>query len=323
MECPICDYPHVVPRYRLSDRFFGTVDGEFVLYYCRSCGLLFQDEPQLGRRLDEFYPSGYWWEEGSNSFGLEKAYREWVVRRDQLNFLLSLFPKPESYRLLDIGCGSGTFLKLAGEAGFEAYGLEQSEEASRIAQRNQAGTVLQGSVQDLVSQGEQFDIVTLFHALEHMSGPFRFLRELHKLVRKPGRFIIQVPNARSLQAAIFGSRWYGLDCPRHLYNFSTYSLLHLLGRTGFRTQRIRYFSLRDNAAALISSLFPGLDPMSQRVKLIRRKGRSHSPGLVLKEAVYFSLLMLAQPLAWLEARLGRGATVTVYATLDEPLIPRA
>ena len=66
----------------------------------------------------------------------------------------------------------------------------------------------------------------------------------------------------------------------------------------------------------MSSLFPGLDPMSQKVKRRNRSSKGLSSGLVLKEAMYLALLVLAQPFALMEAGLGRGGTITVYATLD-------
>jgi hypothetical protein len=88
----------------------------------------------------------------------------------------------------------------------------------------------------------------------------------------------------------------------------------MLRRAGFRVRRVRHFSLRDNAAALVSSLFPALDPMSRKVRLLREGKTSRTLGFLVREAVYFGLLVLAQPFAALEAALGRGATVTVFAT---------
>jgi len=119
-----------------------------------------------------------------------------------------------------------------------------------------------------------------------------------------------------LQARILGRFWYGLDCPRHVCNYSLFSILYLLGKAGYRIRRVRHFSLRDNAAAMVSSLFPWLDPMSQKVERVRKGRSSHSAALLLKEFAYLGLLLCAQPLAAFEAALGRGGTVTVYATLD-------
>ena len=315
MRCPVCEYPDAKPHYRMTDRFFEVSVEEFLLYRCGSCGLLFQEEEKIRDRLSDFYPPGYWWQEGGKISSLEGWYREWVVRRDQLKFVLSRVGTDRG-RLLDIGCGGGTFLKLALEAGFDAYGLEQSEEAVRIGQANAPGRIFRGMEEDLISRGEKFDVLTLFHALEHMTDPFRYLKDLRNLLRRPGKLIIQVPNVQSFQARLFGSRWYGLDCPRHVYNYTTFAVLHLLGRAGYRIHWVRHFSLRDNAASLVSSLFPALDTMSQRVKLLRRKEKLHSWGLSAREGIYLALFLLAQPVALLESCLGRGATVTVYATIE-------
>ncbi len=316
MKCPICEYPNCTRRYQMVDRFFRASTDRFPLYRCSSCGLLFLDEETVVERIPEFYPPGYWWEGEGDVWGLEQRYREWMVRNDQLRFLLSVVPEPRNCRLLDIGCGGGTFLKLASQVGFEVFGLEQSPEAVRISREHLSDRVLQGSEEELISRGEQFDLITLFHVLEHLPSPFSYLKNLQKLLKRPAGLVIQAPNSRSLQAKIFGPRWYGLDCPRHLYNYTSFSLLHLLGRAGFRIHRVRHFSLRDNAAACVSSLFPGLDPMSQKVHRRSKSGKGPSPGLVLKEAMYLALLVLTQPFALMEAGLGRGGTITVYATLD-------
>ncbi len=315
--CPVCEYPYAKPHSRMRDRFFEVSPEEFLLYSCENCGLLFQREEQVQGRITEFYPPGYWWEESEgNTSKLEKRYREWIVKQDQLKFVLSLFPQPQNYRLLDIGCGSGTFVKAAYQAGFDAFGCERSEEAVRIANRSLPGRIFHGSEDDLISRREKFDLLTLFHSLEHMQDPFRYLKNVRKLFHNGGGIIVQVPNRASFQAKVFGPRWYGLDCPRHLYNYTTFSLMHLLGRTGYRTHSLRHFSLRDNAAALVSSMFPWLDPMSQRVRLLKKKGTSRSLGLTIKEGLYLNLLILAQPFVLIEAFFGRGGTVTVYATSD-------
>ena len=314
-ECPICEYPNARAHYRMTDRFFNTSDDEFLLYRCSSCGLVFQEEEAIKDRLADYYPAGYWWQEGGRLSSLETAYREWMVRQDHLRFLLSCLGDQKG-RLLDIGCGSGTFVKVARRAGLDACGLEISERAAALAEKNVPGHIFQGTHKDLIEQGERFEALTLFHCLEHLTNPFRYLKELQRLLDRPGKLIIQVPNVASLQARILGRRWYGLDCPRHIYNFSTFSLLHLLGRAGYRIQRVRHFSLRDNGAALVSSIFPVLDPMSQRVRMLRKRNRLDSAGLHLKQSLYLLLFLLAQPLAAAEAALGRGATITVYATID-------
>ncbi len=316
MECPVCEYPRSRVRYHLKDRFFRTVDESFPLFECGSCGLLFQDPEVIADRLAEFYPEGYWWSESGSLAPLEARYREFVLKRDQVRFLSSLFAEPKNQRLLDIGCGSGAFVKLARQAGFDAFGVDSSQGAVNAGIEAGVERLVCATEQDLRAAGEQYDIVALFHTLEHVLEPFQYLKRVRELLKKPGSLIVQVPNRESYQARIYGTRWYGLDCPRHVCNYTRHSLLYLLGRCGFRIQKIRHFSLRDNAAAIVSSAFPSLDPMSGKVRALRESRKDGSLSSIVKEASYLGLVFSAQPLALLEAALQRGGTVTVHATWE-------
>lgn len=317
MECPVCEYPRIVPGPRLSDRLFRTCPDEFQLFECRSCGLLFQDYEAVKPRLAEFYPQGYWWHGDGKVSLLEDRYRSSVLRRDQLKFLQEAISSKYSPRLLDIGCGNGLFVGLAREAGYESHGIEMSQEAVAIAVGNGITGVQCGTEETIIESGETFDVLTLHHVLEHVPDPFPYLKRIQKLLRRPGGIIVQVPNRASIQAGLLGGRWYGLDCPRHLTNFTEYSLLHALGRAGFRVQKVSHYSLRDNAPALVSSLLPSLDPIARRVKNARSGTRPSGLGRGLSSLLYFGLFLLAQPFALAESAVGRGATIKVFATLED------
>lgn len=315
LACPVCEHPAAELHWRSSDRLFGVVPGEFELYECPGCRLLFQDPARLPDDLADFYPPGYWWQVGGDWLSRwEQRYRAWMVRHDHLGFLQSVEPLPPAPRILDIGAGSGLFVDIARRAGMDAWGLEASAEAVGAAGPEVKGRLLIGDHPAAVEGVEPFDVVTMFHTLEHVREPFPYLKQVRNLLRKPGHLLVQVPNRSSWQAAWFGRRWYGLDCPRHLHNFSLYSLLFLLGRAGFRIRQVRHFSLRDNGAALVSSLVPRLDPIARR---IRQHGTRRSVlGAAVATAAYFGGFVLAQPPAWLESLAGRGGTVMVWASWD-------
>ena len=128
-----------------------------------------------------------------------------------------------------------------------------------------------------------------------------------------GRLVIQVPNVDSLQCRVFGPRWYGLDVPRHLIDYSRHSLIGLLDRHGFAVDRLRHFNLRDNAPALASSLFPGLDPVGRAVRRRRSESAETTLGTWVRHLAYLAAVVASYPPAVLEAALGRGATLMVEA----------
>ncbi len=146
-----------------------------------------------------------------------------------------------------------------------------------------------------------YNLITLFHVLEHLPRPDEALTRVGRWLAPGGTLLLQVPNLDSWQCRCFGRRWSGLDIPRHVVGFQPRTLSDLLRRTGFEPGQPRYFSLRDNAAAIATSLVPALDPVATAV-------RGDNRLAFARKVLYFSLLAAAQPLALLEAMAARGGT---------------
>ena len=153
----------------------------------------------------------------------------------------------------------------------------------------------------------------MLHTLEHLANPRAILEEVARILSDQGRLVLQVPNIESIQFKLFGARWYGLDVPRHLVNYSSESLFRLLSESGFTIERVRHFNLRDNAPAFASSLFPSLDPVSRSVRARQNESHESLLGAWLRDVLYLSAVVASYPLAVIEAALGRGATVMVEA----------
>jgi 2-polyprenyl-3-methyl-5-hydroxy-6-metoxy-1,4-benzoquinol methylase len=263
--------------------------------------------------LAEFYPAQYWWSEksganrGARLFSrLERLHRETVVK-DHARFVNECARRhPRNGRLLlDIGCGNGTFLKAVRSLGFTPHGMDASGLAVEIARKESGCPVRQGEIGSGVWDGYRFDYVTMFHVLEHHPDPRLTLRYVGELLRPGGVLVVQVPNVSSIQARVFSARWYGLDVPRHLINYTPEGLALLLEEAGFYAQITTRFSLRDNPASIASSLVPCLDP-------VHRKGMGLDSSALLggiAEAAYFGLFLLSIPAALLESACGAGGTV--------------
>jgi SAM-dependent methyltransferase len=134
-------------------------------------------------------------------------------------------------RLLDIGCGDGTFLLKAKRHGWNATGTEMNPE---VAQK--AGLDVYKSLEE-VSRLAPFDCITLWHVLEHFKNPLDELKSIGASLDPQGVLVIAVPNAWGTQARFFGPKWFHLDVPRHLHHLSRQSLEQHLAKTGFSANR--------------------------------------------------------------------------------------
>jgi SAM-dependent methyltransferase len=301
----------------LRDRVFRVVTGSFAYIECAACGTLYIDPLPKPEEITAFYPPAYWWEPAGNAEQIHlqwaSAYRQWVVR-DHLRFL----PKPPAHRgsptrLLDAGCGSGAFLCEARKQGYAVTGLDFSAQAVLMLKSKGIEAAL-GTLSENNLGAQVFDVITLFHVLEHLADPQQEIGALLEHLVPGGDLIVQVPDRSSMQARIFADRWYGLDPPRHLTQFTRAGVLRLLEAAGLKTGFNFCFSLRDNAPAMASSLFPGLDP---KARMVRRLLKGRRPGLIPEGVLvgaYLSLVVLATPLALIEAAAGAGGTRIVQAS---------
>ena len=317
-SCPVCASQAVSHFGDGRDRLFELAEGSFTLLRCGLCRCIFQFPLPDPSSIARFYPDSYWWTGETASRRrtalllnhLERIYREFVAS-DHVRFLDRCAKAGGAHgcSLLDIGCGSGTFIYLASRRGYSVHGMDISATAARLARDCYGLEARQGDIGSDVWSGRKFDFVTMFHVLEHLPDPARAIEYASSLLKPEGSLILQVPNVESLQAGVFGLKWYGLDVPRHLINFSPEAIRLLLERGNFRIKRTARFSLRDDPAALASSIAPWLDPVGRK----GRRRRSIPVLEVVVELLYFTLVATAVPLAWAEGMLGRGATIWVEA----------
>lgn len=317
MRCPVCFQTGTARYGRAGDTLFETTPETFALASCGSCGCLFIDPPPSSEEITSFYPSSYWWDGADPGLlqRLEEIYRN-IVLSGHVSFISRAASRssPDGRaRILDVGCGPATVLALLRSRGFLVQGLDMSNEASAIARRRYGVDVRVGTLDGAVFGPSTFDVVVLLHTLEHVPDPHQVLRDADRLLAPGGRLVIQVPNVDSFQCRVFGIRWYGLDVPRHLIDYSRDALLHLLDAHGFVADRIRHFNLRDNAPALASSLFPHLDPVGRAVRRRRKECRESAAGSWARHIAYLAAVVASYPPAIVEAVLGRGATLTVEA----------
>ncbi|PYS16046.1 MAG: hypothetical protein DMG17_13040 [Acidobacteria bacterium] len=313
MSCPVCLNPVTAPALVGTDFLFESTSKTFTLYSCEACRCLFLHPMPDSREIERFYPADYWWN-ARRSGGLKKlesVYRK-LALRDHIAFITKA-AGDRGVDVLDVGCGSGTLLGLLKHRGFRVTGLDFSAEAAAIAKAENGVDVAVGSLEEAHFPAESFDVVTLFHVMEHVTNPRLVLAEVSRVLKPNGVAILQVPNIESWQFKIFGARWYGLDIPRHVIDYSRNSMLKLLADSGFVVNRIRHFNLRDNSPALVSSVFPSLDPVSRSVRHRKRNNDESRPVEWFRHLMYLLLVTCAYPVVLLESAFGCGATIMIEA----------
>lgn len=173
------------------------------------------------KELSKYYDSdAYISHTDSNKGVMETLYQ--AVKKYSLALKLRLMRslKNEQGKLLDIGAGTGDFLKLAKDNGWEVKGIEPNEKARFLGETK--GIPLSETIDSL--QGQSFDIVTLWHVLEHLPELNDTIKKIEGFVKPGGILIVAVPNFRSFDARYYKEYWAAYDVPRHLWHFSRESM---------------------------------------------------------------------------------------------------
>lgn len=127
--------------------------------------------------------------------------------------------------LLDIGCGTGDFLKTAQNKNWKVYGVEPNNQARQLAQNKiQESSQIVSDLNDLMNISNKFDVITLWHVLEHIPNLNSYISLVKSLLKENGVLVVAVPNFKSFDANLYKEFWAAYDVPRHLWHFSQKSI---------------------------------------------------------------------------------------------------
>ena len=227
INCPICE--------RDEAELLFNKDALSVVA-CKQCRLRYVN-PRVSRQtLEAGYVETYYPPDKMERIHTDSM--EWLQMTERLTELEKRHR--DKGRLLDVGCGIGTFLHLAREQGWESHGIEPSKSGSTFAQEVHKLDVQCGDLFDADFPSAHFDAITLYHVLEHISELNPFLSELRRILKpsapeeKAGTLVIEVPNGEGLQSRLQKADWPYVHPRDHLYYFSVHSLPKLLRKHGFR-----------------------------------------------------------------------------------------
>lgn len=219
-----------------GQRRFRVVDGREILR-CLSCGLLYMRERIPDEALSAIYSESYYRERGMvrDDPALERS-----SNRERLEWLPPL-KAGQHGRLLDVGCGIGSFLADARDEGWEIVGTEVSAWSVGIAREHFGVEIVQGSVQELLGahwQPGTFDVVTCWHNIEHQRHPMLALKAMRDLLKPGGRLVLRTPNAASFDQWWYGESWVGWHDPGHFYFFGLRQMERYCAAVGLRVLHV-------------------------------------------------------------------------------------
>jgi len=147
--------------------------------------------------------------------------------------------RAEGGRLLDVGCGDGSYMKRMRDLGWRVQGIDPDRRAVEVARMRFALEVEEAPFEEHRFPENSFDAVVAGHVIEHVRDPLAFFRECRRILRPGGRLVVLTPNYLGLQRRWLGRLWIGLDCPRHLYLFSRRSLRCCCEMAGLHVATLR------------------------------------------------------------------------------------
>jgi 2-polyprenyl-3-methyl-5-hydroxy-6-metoxy-1,4-benzoquinol methylase len=218
-HCPLCGSAEVKEVLTAKDY---TVSGElFPIVECSQCTLRFTQEIPEEANSKNYYKSEDYISHSDTSKGLiNRLYLR--VRRRTMKWKRRLVEKNSGRRsgcLLDVGSGTGVFAATMKESGWQVTGIEPDAGARSVAEKIYHIQLLDENKLFELPPGT-FDVITLWHVLEHIYALTTFMQQLKQLLKKDGKLIVAVPNYTSYDARKYGAYWAAYDAPRHLYHFS-------------------------------------------------------------------------------------------------------
>jgi SAM-dependent methyltransferase len=308
--CPLCGGTLALRYDDIPDRL-GTSPGGYRLDECDGCGLGLINPAPSGD-LSSFYPDHYLSQEedGGSESALSRLER--TYRYDQYRFDFALLRRATGLDIgsaasyVDIGCGSGERVTYAhGRGCGRAVGVDRYEFGKAASRRDVE--LVTSEVVDF-RPVERFAVVSMFHVLEHVEDPVGILRHLREnVVADDGVLVVQVPNYRVLERRIFGRRWFGLDAPRHLFQFDRWTVRRALEASGWEVTAGYRVNAPLHPVTLVPSAFPALDP--QRIWV----GTGSPAGRLVKQLLWAAVTLCAIPVAAVQNLARNASMLTVVA----------
>ena len=234
-SCPVCNGKSFKDFLKVVDH---NVSGDkFNISECNDCGFRFTNPRPKENTICKYYKSGNYISHNSSKKGfINKIY--YLVRDYQFKIKLNNIANrlaTNDKNLLDVGCGTGDFVKYLKNKGWSATGVETDDAARAFAIEENKQRVLKSLKK---FKGESFDVITMWHVLEHIYDLNNYLKTLFSLLKDGGMLVVGVPNNASYDAEFYKENWFAYDPPIHLSHFRKKDVEALASNNNFQLKNI-------------------------------------------------------------------------------------
>lgn len=255
-SCPVCGNTELEKSFDAVDHF--ATKETFPVYDCNACGFRFTNDFPSEDSIGRYYDSPDYISHSDSDKGvvnrLYHYFRKYMLK-EKVD-LIAAHTENKSGRLLDIGCGTGYFLQAAKERGWHVRGIEKNATARESAVAR-TGAVIEDENGLWNLEEGTFDVVTLWHVLEHIEKLNETLEKLQNILKPDGFAMIALPNHHAYDAQFYKTFWAAYDVPRHLWHFSSLVVEKLLKKHGLEIIETRPMPLDAFYISMLSEKYMG------------------------------------------------------------------
>ena len=203
------------------------------VYRCTRCGLGFLDPRPSHEEIESLYGSAYFSQRYDEGLNLDSPEFNKRLSREKhrIKFIKTI---KRFGNVLDIGSGYGYFLAACQKDGYQVNGLDFSEWASQYAVQKLGIPVTVGKISDVAFPPQNFDVISMWHSLEHTPDPHLTLQKAKSWLKRDGILVVDVPNYEGTDAQQRWKQWDGWSLPYHFWHFTFQSLTQLLNKYDFK-----------------------------------------------------------------------------------------
>lgn len=233
IKCPLCQNKFSIKElYKVSKQNYFN-ERNFAYFYCKKCQVAFLYPRITKKDIGQIYKGKYF------SFRHKPANKliDFILSLELASYDKFICKVVKSGRkLLDVGCGYGDFLLKMQKRDWDVYGIEPFLDAVKVGRKRIGeARIFKGELPRVKFKSKDFDVITMWHVLEHLPNPSVYISKIRHLLDKRGYFIIEVPNLDSFLLSLFGNNYNWLSTTEHVSIYSKKGIKKLLKDNGFST----------------------------------------------------------------------------------------